>query len=165
MSTEIVYRQSGPSGSFVVSLDGFRELSRFFATSDPKMRTAMREGLRDSGQPVLQRARANALSLGGKGKFAASLGVRAYSNGTLNLVSAGDDAAPVKEYAHLGARTITSQGTPLANARLRLHSGVGVPRARTQPRVMIPAANDSVDEVCDHITRRLEEVLGGATNG
>ncbi len=165
MSTEIVYRQSGRFGNFVVSLDGFRELSRFFATSDPKMRNALRAGLRDAGQPVLHRAKANALSLGGKGTFAESLGIRAYSSGTLNLVSAGDEAAPVKEFAHLGARTISSKGTKLANARLRLHSGVGVPRARTQPRVMIPAVNDSVDVVRDRIERRIDEVLGGASSG
>jgi hypothetical protein len=36
---------------------------------------------------------------------------------------------------------------------------VGVPRRANQPRVMVPAVNDSVDEVKSRIDAKLEQVL------
>lgn len=159
MKTEIfALRPSGGNFNYVVSIDGLDTLMRFLKDSDPQMRKALQKGLKEAAQPVLSKARANAQRIADDGTFAGSLSIRAYANGSIRLRS-DDEAAPVKEFARRGARTISSKGTPRANARLRMHSGVGVPTRANQPRVMVPAVNDSVDAVKERIDAKLEQVL------
>lgn len=159
MRTEIVaLRPSGGNFNLVVRVEGLDTLMRFLKDSDPQMREALKRGLRESAAPVLGRARANASRIADDYTFGNSLSIRAYASGKVVLHSR-DEAAPVKEFARLGAKTISSKGTPLANARLRKHSGVGVPRRANQPRVMVPAVNDSAEDVKSRIDAKLEEVL------
>lgn len=160
MKTEIVAtRPSGGNYNLVVRVDGLDSLMRFLKDSDPQMREAIRQGLREAATPVLARARANAYRIADDGTFASSLSIRSYVSGRVVLRSSGDEAAGVKEFAHQGAKTISSKGTPLANARLRMRSGVGVPLRANHPRVMVPAVNDSAEDVKTRIDAKLEEVL------
>lgn len=162
MKTEILaLRPGGGNFSYVVSMPGFDYLMRFLKDADPKMRKALQAGLKDAAQPVLTKARANARKIADDGTFAASMSIRAYSNGSIRLRS-NDAAAGVKEFANIGAKTVSSKGTQLADARLRKGSGVGVPRRANPPRAMVPAVNDSVEEVKSRIDARLEQVLGRA---
>lgn len=161
MKTETVYFKSGEFGNFAVHIDGLSSLMRHLKESDPKLRKATAEGLKEAAQPVLTKARANASRIADDGTYRQSLAITTRRNGANIVLKSTDPAAPVKEFARLGAKTITSKGTPLANARLRKRSGVGVPRRAYAPRVMVPAVNDSTDEVMLRIQRRLARVLEG----
>ena len=152
-------------GSYTVQIKGLSSLLKWLKDSDPKMRKGMRDGLRDAARPVLAKARANARAIADDGTMAGSLTITSRQGGAQWLLASSDEAAPVKEFARIGAVTISSKGTPRANARLREHSGVGVPRRANQPRVMIPAVNDSAESVRDTIDEALEKVLEGAGNG
>lgn len=158
MKTDVVVFRSGGNFNYSVSIDGLDTLMRFLKDSDPQMRKALQKGLKDAAQPVLAKARANARRIADDGTFAGSLSIRAYGSGSIRLRS-DDEAAGVKEFARMGARTISSKGTPRANARLRMHSGVGVPKRADQPRAMVPAVNDSLDAVKERIDAKLEQVL------
>lgn len=160
MSAEVV-TVSGMGFHQAVHVDGLDSLMKWLKDADPEMRKALQEGMRESAQPVLGAARANARSIADDGTFEKSLSVRAYASGKVVLAST-DPAARVKEFANLGAVTRSSKGTPLADARLRKRSGVGVPRRGNPPRVMYKALDAEVGAVASRIERRLAEVLEDA---
>ena len=154
-------RPSGGNFNYVISIDGLDTLMRFLKDSDPQMRKAIQQGLKEAAQPVLSKARANAQKIADDGTFAGSLSIRAYANGSIRLRS-NDEAAGVKEFAHQGARYKPKATDRRRNARKMRSFPVGVPHRANQPRVMVPAVNDSVDEVKNRIDAKLEQVLGRA---
>ena len=158
MNSEVVVFKSGANFQFSVHIDGLDSLMRFLSSADPKLCKAMQDGLKEAAQPVLAKAKAKASAIADDGTYASSMSLQARSSGKV-VLRASDPAAGVKEFAHPGARTISSKGTPRANSRLRMHSGVGVPRRAGQPRAIIPAAEESVEEVRSRIDAKLEEVL------
>lgn len=159
MKTEILaLRPSGGNFNYVVSISGLDTLMRFLADSDPAMRKALQQGLKDAAQPVLVKARANAQKIADDGTFAGSLSIRAYSNGSIKLRS-NDEAAGVKEFANRGATYKPRPNDRRRNARKMRSFPVGVPRRANPPRAMIPAVDDSVEEVKSRIDERLEQVL------
>lgn len=164
MNTETVYFQSGEFGNFAIQIDGLSTLMAFLKTADPALQKGMRDGLKEAVQPVLIRARGKASAIADDGTYAASLGVGSRANGSSWVLKSSDEAAGVKEFAHLGARTISTKGTPRANARFRKHSGVGVPRRAHAPRAMVPAVDESVDEVKSRIDAHLAKVLERAND-
>lgn len=147
-----------------VHIAGLDETMRWLKNADPKMRKALQQGMKDAAQPVLVAARANARGIADDGTFEGSLSIRAYASGSLRLAST-DPAVKVKEFARLGAKTRSSKGTPLADARLRKQSGVGVPRRGNPPRVMYKALDENIDGVATRIEQRIADVLEGAKNG
>lgn len=155
---------SGNGFHQAVHVEGLDTLMKWLGNSEPDMRKALQEGMRESAQPVLTTARANARAIADDGTFEKSMSVRAYANGRLKLAS-NDPAARVKEFANLGAVTRSSKGTPLAEARLRKRSGVGVPRRGNPPRVMYRALDAEIGAVAQRIEEKLAEVLEGANNG
>ena len=160
MDAEIVaLRPSGGNFNYVIRIEGLDTLMRFLKESDPKLRKALQQGLKDAAQPVLTRARANAQRIADDGTFKESLSIRAYANGSLRLRS-NDEAAGVKEFAHQGARYKPKPTDKRRNARKMRSFPVGVPHRANQPRVMVPAVNDSIEEVKSRIELRLDEVLG-----
>lgn len=162
MKTEIVAtRPSGGNFNYVVRIEGIDTLMRFLKESDPQLRKALQQGLKDAAQPVLTKARANAQRIADDGTFASSLSIRAYANGGIRLRS-NDEAAGVKEFAHRGATYKPKATDRRQNARRMRSFPVGVPKRANAPRVMVPAVNDSVDEVKTRIEMRLEQVLGRA---
>ena len=161
MNTDVIVLRSGGNFTFRVSMDGLDALMRFLKDSDPHMRKALQDGLKDAAQPVLARARANAQRIADDGTYAGSLSIRAYANATVVLRS-GDVAAGVKEFAHEGARYRPKPTDRRRNARRMRSFPVGVPHRANPPRVMVPAVNDSVEEVKSRIDAKLEEVLGRA---
>lgn len=160
MNTEIV----GRKGAYTVNVEGLDNLMAFLKESDPKMRKGLQAGLKDAGQPVLSKARANARNIARTGDFERSLSLRSGVKGALYLRS-NDEAAGVIEFAKQGATYKPKATDKRRNARKMLRFPVGVPHRANPPRAMIPAVNDSVDIVRDRIAMRLEEVLKGAENG
>ena len=168
-----VYFKGGGFGNFAIQIDGLDSLMRWLKDSNPKLQKALRKGLKEAAQPVLQKARANAKRIhseSNKSRYGLpamqdSLSIASRRGGLVYVLKSDDPAAPVKEFAHYTAKTISSKGTPRANARLAMRSGVGVPRRANQPRVMVPAVNDSVDEVKDRIDACLAEVLKEVEHG
>ena len=107
---------------------------------------------------MLTRARANAQRIADDGTYANSLSIRSRSNGNVVLRS-NDEAAGVKEFAHRGATYKPKSTDKRRNARKMRSFPVGVPKRANQPRVMVPAVNDSIDEVKTRIDAQLEMVL------
>lgn len=158
MNTDVVVFKSGGNFNYSVSIDGLDTLMRFLKDSDPQMRKALQKGLKDAAQPVLTRARANAQRIADDGTYANSLSIRSRSNGNVVLRS-NDEAAGVKEFAHRGATYKPKSTDKRRNARKMRSFPVGVPKRANQPRVMVPAVNDSIDEVKTRIDAQLETVL------
>lgn len=158
---EQVFFASGSFGNYSVQIKGLKSLLDWLKTADPKLEKAMKKSVRESSAPVLQKARANASSLADDGTYAGSLsiGTKSAKGAFQVLLKSSDEAAGVKEFAGRGARTVTSKGTPLADARLRKHSGVGVPRRANAPRAMVPAVNDSADEVQTRMEAAIKAIL------
>lgn len=160
MKTETVYFKSGAYGNFAIRIDGLDRLMKFLSTANPDLQKAIKRGLKEAAShPILPDAQRRANAIADDGTFASSLSVSSRANGASWVLKSDDPAAPVKEFAHLGAKTISSKGTKRANARLRKRSGVGVPRRAFAPRVMVPAVNENIDEVKSRIDRELEKVL------
>lgn len=164
MGTELIVLKSGGNWNYFVQVQGLDTLMRFLKDSDPKMRKALQDGLKDAAQPVLTRARANARAIADDGTYANSLSLRS-GTGTKRavLLRSSDVAAPVKEFAHPGATYVPKPTDKRHNARKMKSFPVGVPHRANAPRVMVPAVNDSVGEVRSRIEAKLEEVLGRAS--
>lgn len=162
MKTKLV---AGANGSLTVDIEGLDVLMRFLKESDPLMRKAVQKGLKEAAQPVLTRARANAMKIADDGTYAGSLSIRARANGALVLKSSGDEAAGVKEYARAGARYRPKSTDKRRNARKMRSFPVGVPHRANPPRAMIPAVEDSAEEVKNRIDAKLEETLRRASDG
>lgn len=158
-------RYSAADGSYYVEIEGLQDLMKWAKDADKDLKKAMSKGLKTAATPVLEKARANAQVIADDGTFAQSLSISQRKNGSQYVLRSTDPAAPVKEYARIGAKTRTSKGTPLADARLAKRSGVGVPLRANAPRVMIPAINDSVDEVKAQMEKAINEVLEEAGRG
>lgn len=160
MKTETVYFQSGEFGNFAIQVDGLDRLMKFLKTANSELYKAARKGLRDAASnPVLSDAKRRANAIADDGTYAGSLTVSSRANGATWLLKSDDPAAPVKEFAHLGARTISTKGTKLANARFRKRSGVGVPRRAYAPRAMVPAVNDNSEKVKSRIDAELAKIM------
>ena len=160
MNSEVIYSKSGSHGSFQVSIDGLRTLMSFLKQANPELQQAMRKGLKEAvSDPVLPDARRRANAIADDGTFAASLSITSRANGSSWLLKSDDEAGPVKEFARKGARTRSSKGTPRADARLRMRSGVGVPLRANPPRAMVPAVNENIDEIKSRIDEALAKVL------
>lgn len=158
MNTDVVVFKSGANFNYSVSIDGLDSLMRFLKDSDPQLRKALQKGLKDAAQPVLTRARANAQRIADDGTYANSLSIRSRSNGNV-LLRSNDEAAGVKEFAHRGATYKPKSSDKRRNARKMRSFPVGVPKRANQPRVMVPAVNDSIEEVKTRIDAQLEMVL------
>lgn len=158
MKTGVVVFKSGGNFNYSVSIDGLDSLMRFLKDSDPQMRKALQKGLKDAAQPVLARARANAQRIADDGTYANSLSIRSRESGGIVLRS-NDVAAGVKEFARRGATYRPKPSDKRRNARKMRSFPVGVPKRANQPRAMVPAVNDSVEEVKARINAKLEEVL------
>ena len=163
MKTTLV--STGGNPSMTVSVEGLDSLLRFLKDSDPLMRKALQNGLKEAAQPVLTRARANAMKIADDGTYAGSLSIRMRSSGSMVLKSSGDEAAGVKEFAHRGARYRPKSSDKRRNARRMRSFPVGVPHRANQPRVMVPAVEDSAEEVKNRIDAKLEEMLRRASDG
>lgn len=150
--------QAGSSSSAAIHIDGLADLLRYLQTGDAKNAAALKKAIRAAGAPVLASAKGRASRIAASSDFCGSLSIRKQAHG-IALVS-NDAAAGVLEFARTGAKTRTAKGTSLAQARLRLHSGVGVPRGQN-PRAMVPAVNDNIDRVLVSIKDALEAVAAG----
>lgn len=160
MKTEAVYFKSGAYGNFAIRIDGLDRLMKFLKTANPELQKAAKRDLKEAvSNPILPDAKRRAGSIADDGTFAASLSVASRANGASWVLKSDDPAAPVKEFARIGAKTISSKGTKRANARYRKRSGVGVPRRAFAPRAMVPAVNENVDEVKSRIDRELEKIM------
>lgn len=158
MKTDVVVFQSGANYNYSVSIDGLDALMRFLKDADPQLRKALQQGLKEAANPVLARARANARRIADDGTYAGSLSIRSRANGNVVLRS-NDEAAGVKEFARRGATYRPKPTDKRRNARKMRSFPVGVPKRANQPRVMVPAVNDSTEEVKTRIDAKLEEVL------
>lgn len=158
MNSELVVFRSGGNFNYAVHIEGLDSLMRFLKDADPQMRKALQAGLKEAADPVLTRARANAQRIADDGTYANSLSIRARANGGVVLRS-NDVAAGVKEFARRGATYTPKPTDKRRNARKMKSFPVGVPKRANQPRVMVPAVNDSIEEVKTRIDAKLEEVL------
>ncbi len=157
MNVTVSTSQSGSYYTQRVEVQNIDTLLRWFSKVDPELEAAVKDGLKEAAEPVLTAARAHARAIASDGTFANSLSLRVYKRGVVKLKST-DVAAGVKEFAKRGAKTRTSKGTPLANARLAKKSGVGVP-AGDPPRAMCKAINENINAVANNIEDRLDRVL------
>lgn len=161
MRTEAIYRASGGVGNWVVQVDGLDSLLRYLKQTDADAEKELKAALRAAATPALSKARAYAQTLADDGTYARSLKTVIRSNGYTVALQSNDPASRVKEFARPGAKTLTSKGTPLANARLMKRSGVGVPRkVHTTPRAMVPAVNAVFETTWRNVDAALDRILG-----
>lgn len=141
---------------YTVKVEGLDSLMRWMKDANPKLHKAMRKGLKEASKPVLEKARANASRIQDDGTFASSLSIASRANGAQYVLKSTDPNAGVKEFAKPGAvgRTYRWFG-----------KHVGVPHRANKPRVMVPAVEDSADEVKDRIDECLARVLKEVENG
>ena len=140
------------------------------------MQRALKKGLKESMDPVLQKARANGRYIQDDGTYAESLSIASRSGGAQYILKSTDVAAGVKEFAKPGATRLVGKGSRSSTQRARKYAGqglgpglravrVGVPHRANKPRVMIPAVEDSAKEVEDRVDKCLAEVLKEVENG
>lgn len=166
MRTETVYFGSGEFGNLAVHIDGLSDVLKFLKKADPELEKAVFSALKESASPVLSKARSLASRIAGDGTFRNSLSITSKKAQCQVLLRSSDPAAGVKEFAHPGAKTRSARsGSALAKARLLRRSGVGVPRKAGQPRVMVPAVNDSIEDVKARIEDALERTLERGLDG
>ena len=118
-----------------VRVSGLDDLLHWMRNSDHDMNTAMRAGLRRAAKPVLEQARANASAIADDGTMRGSLSISSRRSGAEQVLKSTDEAAPVKEFAHEGARYRPKPGNRLKNARKMGSFPVGVPHRANAPRV------------------------------
>ena len=138
---------------YTVEVKGLDDLINWIKHADPKLEKAMKKGLKEATEPVLKRARANANAIQDDATFRDSLSIASRKSGAQYVLKSDDVAAGVKEFAREGA-------VYRRNANRR----VGVPHRANQPRVMVPAVEESADEVRDRIDACLAAVLDEAGN-
>lgn len=149
------------SGGFI-QVKGLESLVRYLKTADPQLKKAMQKGLKDAVSPVFEKARANASRIALNGTYAGSLSVASRKGGAAYVLKSTDPAAGVKEFARPGATYRPKSTDKRRNARGMASFPVGVPRRAGAPRAMIPAVDDSTDEVIDRIDAALAAVLDKA---
>lgn len=151
---------------YTVEVKGLDELLNWLRHSNPKLEKAMRKGLKDAMSPVLERARANARRIQDDATYADSLSVASRKSGAQYVLKSTDPNAPVKEFAREGAVMVRSRtNTERSRKMVAAHAKVGVPHRANAPRVMVPAVQDSADEVRERIEESIEKVLKEAGRG
>lgn len=151
---------------YTVRVEGLDSLMRWLKESDPKMNKALRKGLKEAANPVLEKARANARRIQDDGTYASSLSIASRANGAQYVLKSTDPNAGVKEFAHQGAVMVRSRtNTERSRRMVAAHARVGVPHRANQPRVMVPAVEDSAGEVRDRIDECLAAVLKEVEHG
>lgn len=150
---------SEKNGLMQVQIEGLKETLENLRIANAHGAQIVEKAIQDSGDAVLTSAQAKASGFASSGAFRSSLSTKKTKGGI--FLRSNDPAAGVIEFAHHGARTRSSKGTKLANARLAKKSGVGVPRRATQPRAMVPAVNENVLRVQNAVATALERALCG----
>lgn len=154
------------NGLAVITVDGLAGLIHYLKDANPKLKRELSRKMRVLLKPVETRARANAQRVADDGTFASSIKLGSRANGEQWVLRATDPQAAVKEFAHRRARTRSSRGTPLAEARLRLRSGVGRAARQRTSRTRAGGARRGGQ---DHrgVNDVIDEVLGkiGTSNG
>lgn len=152
--------------SYTVEVKGLDSLLNWLRHSNPKLEKAMRKGLKDAMSPVLDRARANAKHIQDDATYAESLSVATRKSGAQYVLKSTDPNAPVKEFARPGAVMVKSRtNTERSRKMVAAHARVGVPHRANAPRVMVPAVEDSADEVRERIEECMARVLKEAERG
>lgn len=155
---QTVVLASGGNASIAVHVDGLRDIIRVLDSGDAQSAKIAYREIGAAGARVVRSARAHATSIADDGTFASAMRIRKRANGF--VLNNSDPAAGVKEFAKLGARTISSKGSSLANARLRKRSGVGVPRRAHKPRAMVPAVNENIAHTEQRVAAALSAFYG-----
>ena len=151
---------TGQSRSLLYAeVHGLDEIVRNFRLVNQEGDRIVTSAIADSGNIVLASAMAKASSFSASGAFRSTLSIKKVRNGI--TLSSNDKAAGVIEFANLGARTRTSKGTKIADARLAKGSGVGVPRGASNPRSMVPSVNENTLRVQNKVADALERALHG----
>lgn len=150
-----------------VEVKGLDETLNWLAHVDPKLQKALKKGLKEAMSPVLKAARANARKIQDDATYSDSLSVAQRKNGVEWVLKSDDYAAGVKEFANPGATVVRSRtNSKRSRTMLALHSRIGVPRG-LPPRAMVPAVEESENEVRNRIDAAMAEVLNevGKDNG
>ena len=161
---------------YTVKVEGLDSLLKWMKESDPKMQRALKKGLKESMDPVLQKARANGRYIQDDGTYAESLSIASRSGGAQYILKSTDVAAGVKEFAKPGATRLVGKSARSSTQRARKYAGqglgpglkavrVGVPHRANPPRVMVKAVKDSEYTTKARIEARLAEVLKEVENG
>lgn len=178
---------SGRDRKFV-EVKGLDDLIKRLHDLNPKLEKALKKGLKESAQPVLQTARAKAQAIAYSGKlrpyqiaYKDSLSIASRQGGSLYVLKSTDPAAGVKEYAHVGATRLVGKSSRSSIQRKRKRARnkmgltidapglrevrVGVPRRANPPRVMIPAIQGNEWLVRSNIEVAMAKVLKEVENG
>lgn len=151
---------------YTVEIKGLDNLLNWLRHANPKLEKAMRKGLKEAMNPVLERARANGKRIQDDATYADSLAVSTRKSGTQYVLKSTDPNAPVKEFAREGAVMVKSRtNSDRSRKMVAAHAKVGVPHRANAPRVMVPAVEDSADEVRERIDECMEKVLKEAGRG
>lgn len=149
-----------------VEVKGLDDLLAWLGHADAKLEKAMRKGLKEAASPVLEKARANARSIMDDGTYAGSLSIASRASGRQYVLKSTDPQAGVKEFAREGAVMVQSRAhTERSRRMVANRARVGVPHRANKPRVMVPAVDDSADEVRERIGTCIEDVLKEAGRG
>lgn len=159
-----------------VEIKGLDSLIKRFDAADPKLKRALIQSIKESAQPVLKRARANAERIADDGTYMSSLSIASRKGGTEYVLKSTDVAAGVKEFAKPGATRMVGKSSKSSTQRARRRAGmavaptirfvrVGVPRRANPPRVMVRAVVDSRGEIVENITQAMVKALDEVANG
>ena len=149
---------AGNGSLMSVEVDGLNEIIRNLRAANSDGEKIVTDAIRESGSLVLATAQSKASAFSASGAFRSTLSIKNVGQGI--KLSSNDAAAGVIEFAKFGAKTRTSKGTPLANARLAKRSGVGVPRG-SNPRSMVPAVNETTLKIQNKVAAAIERALCG----
>lgn len=138
---------------------------RFLKTADPKLKKALTKALREAMKPVLERAKNKAMAIADDGTFASSISVTSRSNGALWLLKSTDPAAGVKEFARHGFYYHPRFDDKRPNARKMRRFPGGASARANPPRAMVPAVEESHEEIIKKIDQLLGEVFDEVNNG
>lgn len=163
-------------GKTTIKIEGLGVLIRGLKLANPKLLKALKKSLKEACRPVLRKARANAQAIADDGTYAESIALSSRKAGLQYVLKSTDPAAGVKEFAKPGATRLVGQSARSSTQRARKRAGqslapglravrVGVPRRANAPRVMVPAVNDSADEVIAAIDDAIEAVMQEVANG
>lgn len=140
-------------GGIRIESRGLTETIKALKDIDREIPREFKRGLKEDARPILNDARSNAMAIARTGAFAASMAMRAISDGV--KIASSDPGAGAIEFAHHGAVYLKG---PRSGQRIGVPSG-------EPPRALVRSVLDNEDMVTDAVETRIEQTIKRYLNG
>ena len=140
-------------GGIRIESRGLTETIKALTDIDREIPREFKRGLKEDARPILNDARSNAMAIARTGAFAASMAMRAISDGV--KIASSDPGAGAIEFAHHGAVYLKG---PRSGQRIGVPSG-------EPPRALVRSVLDNEDMVTDAVETRIEQTIKRYLNG